>query len=94
LETWSYDRHPAPQHARASPSTPEHLSNAALSRRVEMDTHVPSAVGAVSGAPAEPPAESPLAAEIRHSALLLGGALGLMGCFAVLLLLLTTRLGS
>ncbi len=35
-----------------------------------------------------------LAAEIRHSALLLGGALGLMGLFAVLLLLLTARLGS
>jgi hypothetical protein len=35
-----------------------------------------------------------LAAEIRHSALLLGGALGLMGAFAVALLLLTARLGS
>ena len=35
-----------------------------------------------------------LAAEIRHSAMLLGGALGLMGMFAVLLLLLTARLGS
>jgi hypothetical protein len=35
-----------------------------------------------------------LAAEIRHSVLLLGGALGLMGSFAALLLLLTTRLGS
>ena len=35
-----------------------------------------------------------LAAEIRHSALLLGGALGLMGTFAVALLLLTARLGS
>jgi hypothetical protein len=35
-----------------------------------------------------------LAAEIRHSALLLGGALGLMGTFAVVLLLLTARLGS
>jgi hypothetical protein len=35
-----------------------------------------------------------LAAEIRHSALLLGGALGLMGLFAVVLLLLTARLGS
>jgi hypothetical protein len=55
-----------------------------------MDTHVPAAV---SGAPAEP-AESPLAAEIRHSALLLGGALGLMGCFALLLLLLTARFGG
>jgi hypothetical protein len=56
-----------------------------------MDTHVPTAV---SGPPAEPSAESLLAAEIRHSALLLGGALGLMGCVALLLLLLTTRLGS
>jgi len=35
-----------------------------------------------------------LAAEIRHSAFLLGGALGLMGAFAVALLLLTARLGS
>jgi hypothetical protein len=56
-----------------------------------MDTHVPAAV---SGAPVEPAAESLLAAEIRHSALLLGGALGLMGCFALLLLLLTARFGS
>jgi hypothetical protein len=35
-----------------------------------------------------------LAAEIRHSALLLGGALGLMGSLAALLLLLTSRLGG
>ena len=56
-----------------------------------MDTHAPAAV---TGAPADPSAASPLAAEIRHSALLLGGALGLMGCFALLLLLLTTRFGS
>jgi hypothetical protein len=35
-----------------------------------------------------------LAAEIRHSAYLLGGALGLMGSFALLLLLLTARFGS
>jgi hypothetical protein len=35
-----------------------------------------------------------LAVEIRHSVLLLGWSLGLMGSFAVLLLLLTTRLGS
>jgi hypothetical protein len=35
-----------------------------------------------------------LAAEIRHSAFLLGGALGLMGTFALLLLLLTALLGS
>ncbi len=35
-----------------------------------------------------------LAAEIRHSAFLLGGSLGLMGTFAVALLLLTARLGS
>lgn len=56
-----------------------------------MDTHVPTAV---SAAPAEPTAEHLLAAEIRSSALLLGGALGLMGCFALLLLLLTTRFGS
>ena len=51
-----------------------------------MDTHQPP------GGP--PPPATALAAEIRHSALLLGGALGLMGSFAVTLLLLTTRLGS
>ena len=56
-----------------------------------MDTHAPATV---SGAPADRSTESLLAAEIRHSALLLGGALGLMGCFALLLLLLTTRFGS
>jgi hypothetical protein len=41
--------------------------------------------------PAEEP--NPLTAEIRHSAYLLGGSLGLMGSFALLLLLLTTGLG-
>jgi hypothetical protein len=56
-----------------------------------MDTHAPAAL---SGAQPEPSPESLLVAEIRHSALLLGGALGLMGCFALLLLLLTTRFGS
>ena len=40
------------------------------------------------------PSVTLLAAEIRHSAFLLGGALGLMGTFAVALLLLTARLGS
>ncbi len=40
------------------------------------------------------PAPGSLAVEIRHSAMLLGGARGLMGSFALLLLLLTTRLGS
>ena len=33
--------------------------------------------------------DSVLAAEIKHSVLLLGGALGLMGSFAVVLLMLT-----
>jgi hypothetical protein len=40
------------------------------------------------------PAPGSLAVEIRHSAMLLGGALGLMGSFALTLLLLTARLGS
>ena len=53
-----------------------------------MDTPPP-----VVGPPTTTPAGA-LAAEIRHSALLLGGSLGLMGTFAVLLLLLTTRVGS
>jgi hypothetical protein len=35
-----------------------------------------------------------LADEIRHSALLLGGALGLMSLLAAAMLLLTTRLGG
>jgi hypothetical protein len=44
----------------------------------------------------EAPADAgdPLGAEIRHSALLLGGALGLMGALALVLLLLTAGLGS
>jgi len=49
---------------------------------------------AQSGLAVEETSEALLASEIRHSALLLGGALGLMGCFALLLLLLTTRFGS
>ena len=40
------------------------------------------------------PAPGSLAGEIRHSAMLLGAALGLMGSFALTLLLLTARLGS
>ena len=36
-----------------------------------------------------PVSDSMLAAEIKHSVLLLGGALGLMGSFAVVLLMLT-----
>jgi hypothetical protein len=36
-----------------------------------------------------PDSAGALAAEIRHSAYLIGGALGLMGSFAALLLLLT-----
>jgi hypothetical protein len=43
-------------------------------------------------APAD--ARDPLGAEIRHSALLLGGALGVMGLFALVLLLVTTGLGG
>ena len=44
--------------------------------------------------PVEESTADPLAEEIRHSALLIGGALGLMGLFAVVLLLLTTRFGG
>ena len=44
--------------------------------------------------PAERVPATPLAEEIRHSALLLGLALGVMGSFALLLLFLTTRFGS
>lgn len=42
----------------------------------------------------ELPLPDPLAAEMRHSALLLGWTLGLMGLFAVGLLVLTTRFGG
>lgn len=38
--------------------------------------------------------DSALAAEIRHSAYLIGGALGFIGSFAMLLLFLTTRFGG
>jgi hypothetical protein len=41
----------------------------------------------------DPPADA-LAEEIRHSAFLLAGALGLMGLVAVTLLVLTTRFGG
>ena len=40
------------------------------------------------------PAADPLSAEMRHSALLLGWALGSMGLLAVTLLLLTARFGG
>jgi len=44
--------------------------------------------------PTDEPRDGTLAEEIRHSALLLGGALGLMGLIAVVLLVLTTRFGG
>jgi len=40
------------------------------------------------------PERHPLTEEIRHSAALLGGALGSMGLLAVLLLLVTNRFGG
>lgn len=39
-------------------------------------------------------AGDPLADEMRHSALLLGWALGVMGSVAILLLVLSTRFGG
>ena len=47
------------------------------------------AVGKVAAVPGDA-----LADEMRHSALLLGWTLGLMGGLAVLLLVLTTRFGG
>jgi hypothetical protein len=44
--------------------------------------------------PAPPPEPMTLADEIRHSALLLGSALGLMGLLAMVLLFLSTRFGG
>lgn len=57
-----------------------------------MDTLGPSAPP--SQPSDEPSAATELASEIRHSALLLGGSLGLMSAVALVLLLVTTRLGS
>ena len=56
-----------------------------------MDRALPGEDGAVaaSAAPADP-----LADEMRHSARLLGWALGSMGLLAVTLLLLTARFGG
>ena len=45
--------------------------------------------------PASPPVEHTLLAEeIRHSAVIIGAALGLMGLVAMTLLFLTTRYGG
>ena len=44
--------------------------------------------------PAPPVEPHPLTEEIRHSAALLGGALGTMGLLAALLLLVSTHLGG
>jgi hypothetical protein len=44
--------------------------------------------------PAQPVEPMSLADEIRHSALLLGGALGLMGVLAAVMLFLSTRFGG
>lgn len=56
-----------------------------------MDTSPPPAEDRASDALGQ---RSALAAEIRHSAYLLGGALGFIGSFAMLLLFLTTRFGG
>jgi hypothetical protein len=57
-----------------------------------MDRALPGDDGSAGGSAA--PAADPLAAEMRHSALLLGWALGSMGLLAVTLLLLTARFGG
>ena len=44
--------------------------------------------------PAPPVEPNPLTEEIRHSAALLGGALGVMGLFALVMLVATTQLGG
>jgi hypothetical protein len=54
----------------------------------------PTEAAGVAGEPVLAPADDPLADEMRHSALLLGWALGFMGLVAVLLLVLTTRFGG
>lgn len=57
-----------------------------------MDRALPGDDGFAGGSAA--PAADPLADEMRHSALLLGWALGSMGLLAVTLLLLTARFGG
>ena len=57
-----------------------------------MDRALPGDDGDAFGSAA--PAVDPLSAEMRHSALLLGWALGSMGLLAVTLLLLTARFGD
>ena len=57
-----------------------------------MDRAVPDD-GTAFGSSAAP-APDPLSDEMRHSALLLGWALGSMGLLAVTLLLLTARFGG
>jgi hypothetical protein len=88
LETWPYDqqdntppdRDRRPHHRTTAP--PHHEPGTTEhNRRVEMDTTT-----------ARAPERSALAAETRTSAFLLGGALGSMGLFAVLLLVMTSWL--
>jgi hypothetical protein len=95
LETWSYENatpththtHTHTQHdttritTRVPRPAPDRETGEA-SRRVEMDMPAPHDDGGA------------LAAEIRHSAALLAGALGSMAALALLLLLLTTRLAG
>jgi hypothetical protein len=57
-----------------------------------MDRALPGDDGNAVGSAA--PAADPLSDEMRHSALLLGWALGSMGLLAVTLLLLTARFGG
>jgi hypothetical protein len=57
-----------------------------------MDRALPGDDGFAVGSAA--PAADPHADEMRHSALLLGWALGSMGLLAVTLLLLTARFGG
>ena len=61
-----------------------------------MDTSPPPAEDVDCDAPGRHTAlaSQVLAAEIRHSAYLIGGALGFIGSFAMLLLFLTTRFGG
>ena len=56
-----------------------------------MDTSPPPAEDSAARWHAQ---DGALAAEIRHSAYLIGGALGFIGSFAMLLLFLTTRFGG
>jgi hypothetical protein len=92
LETWSHEaeaarnQHQDHYHEITAPGT----ASPATTQGVEMQ--LPTARQRAAGHMGRP--RSPLHAETRHTAMLLGGAIGLMGIFALLLFFGTTRLAG